>query len=284
MNPAARQLLDLFHRVASRGVDHIRGPEGFRQLELRRELVDRDDSTGTRDLGAVDRAEPDTPATDHRDGRPGLHPGRAQHRPDTGRDATADQRRAVERHVFAHLHDCVLVDQHLLRERREMGELLHGFPVQREPRRLIGLARRRTPPASVREAGQTVVTMPTEDGEARDDVIARLHVLDVGAHGLHHPGGLVAQDARHRERIGSLDEVKVAVTDAGEGSPDPNLLAVQVRDRHVFDVQGLADFVQHGCFHGVPSSRRRAAGLAMGTIVSCCNPWGSVSASAAEDP
>ena len=63
------------------------------------------------------------------------------HRPDPGGHPAADERGAVERHVVAHLHDRVLVHQHVLGERREVIELVDLLAVLAEPRRIAGSAR-----------------------------------------------------------------------------------------------------------------------------------------------
>src|SRR2546421_12464935 len=60
-----------------------------------------------------------------------------EHGADAGRHAAADQSPAIERHVVAHLHEAALVDQHLLRVGREVGELVDGRALPRELRRLV---------------------------------------------------------------------------------------------------------------------------------------------------
>ena len=91
-------------------------------------------------------------------------------RPDAGRHAAADQRRPVERHVVTHPDEATLVNQHLFRVARQIGELVDGRPLPRQLGRLMGGA---DGPglAEVGAPGEAVVAVAAEYREARDHVV-----------------------------------------------------------------------------------------------------------------
>ena len=64
----AGELLHLRDRVAVLRVHEVGGAELLGELELRVELIDRDDALGALPLRALDHVEADTAATDDRDG------------------------------------------------------------------------------------------------------------------------------------------------------------------------------------------------------------------------
>ena len=73
-----------------------------------------------------------------------VSPGRTSrgvdHRADTGRDAAADERGLVERHVGPDLHEHVLVHEQLLGEARQVDELVAPACVAAsQPRRAAGI-------------------------------------------------------------------------------------------------------------------------------------------------
>ena len=116
-------------RVALRGVDAVRRAELAREIELPRHGVDRDDAARAGDAAALDRREADAAAADHDRRVAGPDARGVERRAEAGRDAAADQRRAVERHVGADLHQRVLVHEHALGEGREVRELVQvGSP------------------------------------------------------------------------------------------------------------------------------------------------------------
>src|SRR5881296_2126750 len=91
-------------------------------------------------------------------------------------DAAADEGRAVERHVVAHLHDRVLVDEHLLGVCGEVGELGDRRALPAElGRRVLGPDRPAA--AEVGAAGEAVLAVAAEDGQAGDDVVSRLEIV-----------------------------------------------------------------------------------------------------------
>ena len=71
------------------------------------------------------------------------------HRADAGRDAAADERGLVERHVGPDLHEHVLVHEQLLGEARQVEELEDGLVAAPQPRR-AGRDRRPSPTLSQR--------------------------------------------------------------------------------------------------------------------------------------
>ena len=93
-------------------------------------------------------------------------------RAEPGRDAAADQRHAVERHVAADAHERVLVHEHALGEGAQVHELRDRLAVLREARRLVGTAHRRLALAEVRAAGDAVLARAAEGREAADHVVA----------------------------------------------------------------------------------------------------------------
>ena len=84
-------------------------------------------------------------------------------------------------------------------------------------RRGVPSKRRATRPlaAQVRAPAQAVVAVAAEHREARDDVVARLHVGDVLADGLDDAGRLMARHRRVMVRVLALHEVEVAVAQPG---------------------------------------------------------------------
>ena len=123
VHAAAGHRDDFADRVGLLRVDDVGGAELAREFELTRHRVDRDDAARAGDRRAVDARQADAAAADHRNRRARFDLRGVDHRADAGRDAAADQRRAVERHVGADLHDGVFVHQHVLGERRQVQEL-----------------------------------------------------------------------------------------------------------------------------------------------------------------
>ena len=116
VHAATGELANRLDRVGFFGVDHVGGAELARQFELLRHHVDGDDASGSGNGRAVDGRQPNTAAADHRHVGAGFHAGGVNHRANASGNATTNQRSAVERHVLAHLHQRVLVNQHHLRE------------------------------------------------------------------------------------------------------------------------------------------------------------------------
>ena len=70
-------------------------------------------------------------------------------------------------------------------------------------------------------AGEAAIAVAAEDGEAGDDVVARLDVGNLLADLFDDASGFVAEDCGRRERPLALYEVEVAVADAaGSGAHD----------------------------------------------------------------
>ena len=200
---------------------------------------------------------------------------------------TSDQRRQVERHVGRHLHQCMLVHQHLLGERRQVQVLVQvlAFPAQ-APGRARGhlhlgrLADRHVP-------GQAELAVAAEHRQAGDHVVARLHVGDVAADGLDDARGLVAEHGRRGPRPLALHEVEVAVAQARRGGADQDFARTRVVDLDVLDGQRLVGGVVDGGFHGVRNllqrvmcAGQRADATARGAVAAS-NTYGSSDAWAA---
>ena len=107
----------------------------------------------------------------------GAHLRGVHHRADAGGDAAADERGLVERHVGPDLHEQVLVHEQLLGEARQVGELVDGLVAAPQPRR-AGRDRRASPTLSHRfgRPGEAVAARAAEAADARDHVVAGLHV------------------------------------------------------------------------------------------------------------
>jgi hypothetical protein len=132
---------------------------------------------------------------------PGRHRARVlKTAPRPRRDAAADQRHVIERHVGPDAHERVLVHEHALGEGAQMHELHDRRAVLRETRRLTGTAhrrlRRRRGSGVRRCSTRTCRRTPT----AADDVIAGCDVAHLGADRLDDARGLVAEHRRGRVR------------------------------------------------------------------------------------
>ena len=158
--------------------------------------------------------EPDAAAPDHRDGLARADLRGVHHRADTGRDAATDERGLVERHVGPDLHEHVLVHEQLLGEARQVEELEHGLVAAPQPRRAGRVGGEPDLVAEVRPTRQAVTARAAEAADARDHVIAGLHVRDLRADGLDDAGRLVAEHRGHRARVLALHEVEVGVAQA----------------------------------------------------------------------
>jgi HAMP domain-containing protein len=209
----------------------------------------RHDPGRSGDRRGVDRRQADAARAEHRDGRAGLHPRGVHHRAVAGDDAAADQRSEVQRHVLADLHQRVLVHQHLLGERRQVGELVQVRAAQLQPLRDAGRLLDLGVLADRRPARQAELAVTAEHRQAGDDPVAGLHVGHVLADRLDDAGGLVAEHDRHGRRVRALDEVQVAVAQPGGRGADQHLAAARLLDRHVLDRHRLARRVQHGGLH-----------------------------------
>ena len=236
------------------------GADAHRHLSLLAELVDRDDLARAADPRALDDRQADPAAAIDRDGLPGLEPGAAQRRADPGQHAAADQRRLVERDVGVDAHDRVLVQQHLLGVGRDVDELAHRLAAQRQARGLALLAGDDAVAAHIGMAREALRAGAAEPREAGDDMVADAHGGHLAADRLDHPGALVAQDDRPVERPAAdpIDDVKVAVADAGRDRAHQHLARHRLVEVDLFDGQGLVRLPEHRGLdlHGFSSRRR----------------------------
>ena len=249
VHAAAGDLPDLGDGIPVGGVDHIGGAEVAGQLQLRRHLVHRDDPGRAGEGRSVDARQADAAATDHGDGGTGFHVGGVDDGTDARGDPAADQGRTIQGHVFADLHEGVLVDQHLLGEGAEVGELAEFRAFLGQPRLVGG-----TPPdfgflAERHVSRQAVFAMAAEHGQAGDDVVAGLDVANRGTDLLDDPRRLVAEDAGHGAGIGAVEEVHVRVTDASRRRADQHLPRAGLVDLDLFDIHPGIHGAEDGCFH-----------------------------------
>ncbi len=98
-------------------------------------------------------------------------------------------------------------------------------------------------------ARRAVVAGATEHGQARDDVVARLHIGDVGADLLDDAGGLVPKHRGQRVRIKAFHEVQIGMAEAGDRRADQDLARARLRQADVLDDQRLVDFIEDGGLH-----------------------------------
>ena len=228
----------------------MRRAEALRHRELALELVDRDDLQRARDLRALDRCEAYAAGAEHRDRRAGLDLRGPQHRADAGGDAASDERRAIERDVLADFHDRVLMQQHLLAVRRNVEELVDRLALLREARLVIrGALSGRLVGASVRMPRHALLAVTAEHRQARDDVVARLHVGDLLADFLDDTGGLVSEDRGRGVGIKSVDKMQVAVAHAAMRRLDENFAVLRLVDLDVLDGERLIGAMEDGGFH-----------------------------------
>lgn len=89
-------------------------------------------------------------------------------------------------------------------------------------------------------------------------MIAGRHVRDTGADGFDHPGPLVPEHHRRRERNRPVDHRQVAVAEPGRRYRDQHLPRSRIADLQVVDHLGLLA-VEHDASHldslGRPSTR-----------------------------
>jgi hypothetical protein len=248
---------DGLHRIVRLRVHRVGGAELARRGELRVHRVDGDDHARAADARALDGGEPDAARTEDGNRRARLDPRGVEHGADAGGDAAADEGGAVQRHLHVDLHERVLVHQHLLGVRGEVGELVHGLAVPGELRRLR-LGTDGACLAEKRLAGEAVLALAAEHRQAGDHVIARRELRDLGADRLDDAGCLVPEDGRRRERVEAVDEVQVAVANARGHRPHADFPAARRVDVDGLDGERLVGSVKDGSVHGnLPKSMIR---------------------------
>ena len=93
-----------------------------------------------------------------------------------------------------------------------------------------------------------------EAGQAGDDVIAHPHRGDIVAHRLDDAGALVAEHERaiERETAVAVDDMQVAVADAGGDGAHQHLAAPRLVDVDLLDGQRFVHLAKDGSghFHG----------------------------------
>ena len=86
-------------------------------------------------------------------------------------------------------------------------------------------------------------------------MVTGLEVGHVLADGFHHTRRLMAQHGGQRIGVQAVDEVQVAVAQAGGGGADQHLAAARLRDVDVLDGHRLVGGVEDGGFHGQAPGR-----------------------------
>ncbi|MNS80900.1 hypothetical protein D3C72_1145970 [compost metagenome] len=253
MHAAAGEGAHGIQHIGIAGVDHVGRAEPARQLQLGRHAVDGDDAPGTGDGGAVDRGQPDAAAADHGNGLARLHLRGMDHRAHAGGHRAADQRSAVQRHVTADRHQRVFVDQHLLGKGRQVQELVHRAALACHQARLLALAAARIGLGAQRQvAGQAVLAVAAVGRQTGDDMVAGPDRADLCANLLDHTRGLVAEDSRHRVRVGAIEEMQVRMAHAHGGGAHQHFARAGLADGNIFDHQRGLGLMQDSGFHEAP--------------------------------
>ena len=198
-------------------------PEG----ELLGVQVDGDHPLGTGEHCALDDVAPDPAGPDHRHRRPGPHPGRVEHRTDTGDHGAAEQGGLVGVDVGCHPHGGTAMHQHRLGGFAEAGHRGDGgaVGVAGQRRIAVGPAPDRVPLQAQPTAAATTFPASAAEGvEAGDDAIAGRELVDIGPDGLDHPAGFVAEHGRHRTGKVTEHHVEVAVAQATRLRADHDLV------------------------------------------------------------
>ena len=154
---------------------------------------------GTGDHRALHDVEADAAATDDRDRRARRDLRGVEHRAETGGDRAAHERGDVDRHLVVDLQQRLLGKEHLLGESADARELVDGDAVLRQRRAEAGSAGGPVL-AHVRTTGRARRTQSARRRRARDHLVARTEVGDVGTDRLDDARRLVPQDRRHADR------------------------------------------------------------------------------------
>src|SRR5205823_5864464 len=104
--------------------------------------------------------------------------------------------------------------------------------------------------AEHRAPGRAVHALPAVGPEGEDDVVARLDRTDALPHLFDHPGRLVPEHHRQWHRPITVDDVPVAVTDAGRHHLHPRLTGLRPLLLDVDDLERRISLVKHSGFHG----------------------------------
>jgi hypothetical protein len=92
--------------------------------------------------------------------------------------------------------------------------------------------------------------MTAEYRQAGDDVVARLYIAHLGAHGGDDASGLVAEHDRGGAGVEALLEVHVTVADTRCGRPDTDFVGSWRTQIHIFNGQRLMHGAKNCGFHG----------------------------------
>jgi hypothetical protein len=92
--------------------------------------------------------------------------------------------------------------------------------------------------------------MATEHRQTGNDVVSRLYIAHLGAHGGDDASGFVAEHGRGRTGVEALLEVHVAVTDTSGGGADTDFVGSWRTQVHIFNGQRLMHGAKNGGFHG----------------------------------
>ncbi len=251
--------------IAGRRVDGVGRTEAAGELELRRREIDRDDPRGARDAGTLHDVQAHAPATDHRNGVGGTHPGDVAHGAEAGHHRATQDRGEVRRHVLRDGNDGPLVEQHALGQRADVGHRRDGSTVgHREPRQLIASATRCLGPCA--DVGLALLATGADAAshhQAGDHSIADRDGLDPVADGVHDAHGFVTEKERTAPVQHAVDEVEVAVAQADRFGAHEDLSAVRLLVLDGGEDELVVALVEDGSAHrrilALPGSPRSEA-------------------------
>jgi hypothetical protein len=124
------------------------------------------------------------------------------------------------------------------------------FSFLRQPRLVAGRALgRRLVGAPIRMPRHALLAVPAKHRQARDYVIARLHVGDLFSDRLDDTGGLVSENGGRGIRIETVHEMQIAMAHAAVRRLDEDFAILRLIDLDVLDGQLLIGAMEDGGFH-----------------------------------
>jgi len=223
-------------------------------IELVVAQIASDDRTCSGELRALHDIEPDPAAPDHQHAGASRDPGMADHRANPGRDAASDDCGMGERQVVANSDDLLGGTHDLFRKRPDARHLIDRFAVQLDPGRPVMHAPARriiVADTQYRLAHGAVAASTAMRPKRKDDVVARLDVVDARAVLDDDPRSFVPEHHRQRQGPIPIHDVPVAHADAGRLHPDADLAAFRRLLVEIEYLQGFVDFHQNRGAHVV---------------------------------
>src|SRR6266542_3883854 len=98
-------------------------------------------------------------------------------------------------------------------------------------------------------AGQALLTVSTEDGKARNYVIARLYVGHLLPDLFDDSRRFMAEDRRRGKRPQAFHEMQVAVADPRRSRPHDDFASHRLANIYIFNSQRLIDAMEYCGLH-----------------------------------